>query len=148
MKKFFKWFGIYVLISLIVCIGALIFFPTSDQSDNQQEQKKTTERESNKKEVDEKQFDYEAVDNFKYVVESLTTMIGDSPNIKWTESKDWVDEETQIQYFTGYVQNYKVADVYYKFRFAGDKCVHFTFGEQTIISDIETEAAWMDDHSK
>ena len=133
----------FLIIPLVAICGfgyAIYYVSNSNPSAKSNKTEEVKKKETNI-------FNYEDIDNFAYVVEALTTMIGESPNIKWTESKNWVDENSQVQYFTGYVENHDI-DTYYKFRFAGDKCVHFSFAEQTIISDIDAETAWMDEHSK
>lgn len=140
--KFSKKMFLIIPLVAICGFGYAIYYVS-----NSNPSAKSNKTEEVKKEEETNIFNYEDIDNFAYVVEALTTMIGESPNIKWTESKNWVDENSQVQYFTGYVENHDI-DTYYKFRFAGDKCVHFSFAEQTIISDIDAETAWMDEHSK
>lgn len=135
---------IFLIIPLVVICG---FGYTIYYTANNIPSAKSNKTEEVKKEEETNVFDYEDINNFDYVVESLTTMLGESPNIKWSEEKNWVDEKTQVQYFTGYVENLDI-DISYNFRFAGNKCVHFNYGGKTIISDIDTETAWMDEHSK
>lgn len=138
--KTFKNVSIFLIIVFVISVGFLVY----DKITNPQKvgsDDKITEKEENK------DFDYDDADNFDYIVNKLTTLIGESPNFKWTDSIDWVDEKTQIQYFKGYIQ-YNDLEIPYNARFAGDKCVHFNYGGETYISDIDTEAAWMDEHNK
>lgn len=128
MKKIFKIFIIMFIIFSGMAIYTVLQNPDKYNTDNNTAEDQKTQYS-------------------KYVIDSLSTYVGNTPSINWSDYLEWTDEQSGIVNVKGTVK-YNEEDVQFSFRFAGDDCVHYSVNGNTFVSDIDKEAAWMDEHNK